>query len=187
MSSDYEAYVYHAVTERPMWLGQKILFDENNYNGVYHRVMTFKQIMDGENIQSELGNLIGSDLERWGKVAYRELALEKVRREKYSDYPSRLACLYTSRTPEEAKEWAQFFKDMGRDVYSIVKLQVQGNIFDGDARNCFDGTDNNADNIKKAHLYWEMNIQNQDPIIETLVDGEITVVEIIEEFRKLDG
>ena len=32
-------YVYHVVTEQPMFVGQKIKFDENNQSGVYKRVM----------------------------------------------------------------------------------------------------------------------------------------------------
>ena len=31
--------VYHVVTDRPMSVGQKIIFDENNHSGVYQRVM----------------------------------------------------------------------------------------------------------------------------------------------------
>lgn len=36
-----ETYVYHVVTEKPMKLGQNIIFDENNHNGVYRRVMAW--------------------------------------------------------------------------------------------------------------------------------------------------
>lgn len=178
-----ETYVYHVVTEKPMSLGKKILFDENNHNGVYNRVMTFKRIIDGEAVSGAISDFIKSNLDKWGKVAYRELALERVRREEYNNYPSRLACLYTSRALEEAKKWAQFFKDVGRNVYSIVRLKVQGNVFDGDACNCFDGTKNQEDNIEKARHYWKIDIKNENPVIETLVDGEITVVEIVENFQ----
>lgn len=31
--------VYHVVTDRPMNVGQKIIFDENNHSGVYERVI----------------------------------------------------------------------------------------------------------------------------------------------------
>lgn len=30
---------YHVVTDKPMYLGQHINFNENNHNGVYNRVM----------------------------------------------------------------------------------------------------------------------------------------------------
>ncbi|NLP33916.1 MAG: hypothetical protein GX359_01830 [Clostridiales bacterium] len=39
-------YVYHVVTEKPMIIGQKFVFDDNNHNGVYNRVITCKKIID---------------------------------------------------------------------------------------------------------------------------------------------
>ncbi len=177
-------YVYHVVTERPMELGQKIIFNEENHNGVYNRVMTFKQIIDGEAVEGELAELIKSDMDKWGKTAFRELALEKVRKSKYSHYPSRMACLYTSRTLKESEDWAKFFSDIGRKVYSIVKLRVMGNVFEGDACNCFDGVGNDETDTENAEHYWKMDIENDRPIIETLVDGEMFVDEIIYDFTK---
>ena len=172
-------YVYHVVTEKPMHLGQKIIFDDKHHNGVYNRVTLCRRILDGEKVDSELTELIESDLEKWAKVTYRELALEKVRCEEYLDMPSRLACLYTSRTFDEAKKWAGFFHKIGREVYSIVKLRVDGKIFDGDACNCFDGTAIEAENIEKARHYWKMDVPNENPIIETLVSGIIYVDKIM--------
>ena len=170
--------VYHVVTEREIKLGQKILFDENHHNGVFKRVDAYQKVVNNQEIQDELKQLILSNMDYWGKVASRELALEKVRKEKYPFYPSRMACLYTSRTFEEAKSWAQFFDEIGRKVFSIVKLNVDGNIFDGDACNCFDGNGSDED-LQKAELYWQ-KAKTEKPVIETLVDGDITVVELIE-------
>lgn len=48
--------------------------------------------------------------------------------------------------------------------------------------NCFDGTEDENDNIKKARNYRNMNVGNENPIMETLVDGEITVVETLDEY-----
>lgn len=174
--------VYHTVTERPMESGQKIIFDQGHHNGVYNRVTTFKKIIDGEKIHGELADLIRSDMDNWGQVAYRELALEKVRAEEYPDYPSRMSCLYTSRTFEEARRWAEFFDRIGRKVFSVVKLSVDGNIFDADACNCFDGT-GTAEDIFKARLYWQC-AKTEKPVIETLVDGIITV-EMVWEWDKI--
>ncbi|MCM1286251.1 MAG: hypothetical protein NC213_07835 [Acetobacter sp.] len=33
-----EFYAYHTVTDKPMYLGQHILFDETYHNGVHKRV-----------------------------------------------------------------------------------------------------------------------------------------------------
>jgi len=175
-------FVYHAVTEKPMLMGQKIIFDEQHRNGVYNRVMTCKRILDGEEFDNEFTELIRSDLGKWTKITYRELALEKVRIEEYPHYPSRMACLYTSRSFDEAEKWAGYFQKIGRKVYSIVKLKVEGNIFDGDACNCFDGTNIGNEDIEKARHYWKMDIPNEKPVIETLVDGIIYVDEIMVEY-----
>lgn len=173
-------YVYHVVTERPMNVGQKIIFDNYHHNGVYNRVTTFMKITKGEDVQGSLANLIKADMAKWAKVAYREIAMEKVRSEEFPYYPSRLACLYTSRNLEEARSWAKFFTKIGRKVYSIVELKVNGNIFDGDACKCFDGTQDEEENCVLARRYWMNDIANENPVIETLVDGEIIVNKIIE-------
>lgn len=39
-------YAYHVVTERPMRLGQHILFDGARHSGVYERVMAKRDIVD---------------------------------------------------------------------------------------------------------------------------------------------
>ncbi len=179
-----EIYVYHVVTEKPMFLGQQIIFNGDHHNGVYNRVMTCKRILNGENPQCDLTDFIKLDLNKWTSVTYRELALEQVRCKEYPHYPSRLSCLYTSRTLEDAKNWAEFFNQIGRKVFSIVKLKVVGRIFDGDACNCFDGTDSEEDNLKKSRHYWRNDISNEKTIIETLIDGMITVIEIVHDFQQ---
>lgn len=176
-------FFYHVVTEKPMRVSQLIIFDDNHHNGVYNRVITYKKIIDGEDFPGELADLIRANLNKWSKVANRELALEKIRQSYFPHYPSRLACLYTTRTIEEAKSWAKYFRAIGREVYSIVKLRVNGKIFDGDASNCFDGSDDEAANLRKAIQYWRMDVKNESPVNETLVDGEIKVIEIIEDYE----
>lgn len=36
---DNTFFAYHVVTERPMHLGQQLIFDGNHHSGVYERVM----------------------------------------------------------------------------------------------------------------------------------------------------
>ncbi|KOP79895.1 DUF2441 domain-containing protein [Cytobacillus solani] len=181
-----ETYVYHVVTEIPMKLGQIIFFDNNHYNGVYNRVMACKDILDGKKPNDNFTKFINSNLEYWKVRAYRELALEKVRKEKYPNYPSRMSCLYTSKTLSDAEMWANSFINGGRKVYQIVKLRTDGKVFDGDAYNVFDGTDNAEENERNANCYWsnKPNKFGKEQLIETLVDGNIEVVEIVKEFPK---
>lgn len=165
---------YHVVTERPMELNQEIIFDENHHSGVYERVYAFKDEVDKvyANIPVELTDDI--------KKALREFALEEVRLKEYPEYPSRLSSLYVSRTLEEAEFWYDLFISQGRPTFQIVKLEVDGASFTGDAWNCFEGTIDRNENLRLAKRYWneEENILKNKPIYETLVCGKIKVIEI---------
>lgn len=98
--------VYHVVTDKPMYLGQHIIFNENNHNGVYDRVMD--KLDEVKSIYSNPDKYGIATLEHHTKVALRELALEKIRKEYYPTYPSRMSCLYVSESLEEAEKWANF-------------------------------------------------------------------------------
>lgn len=170
---------YHVVTERPMYIGQHIIFDENHHNGVWLRVNEKLEIVN--DIYNNPENYKDIDLEHHTSVALRELALEKIRSEKYPDYPSRMACLYVSETLNEANKWFEYFVGLGRPIYQIVKLKVNGNVFYGDAEKCFDGKLTEKENLILAKKYWENKTLNENSIIEMLVDGDIEVIEIIKE------
>lgn len=146
--------------------------------------MTCKKILDGDHPVDELSKFINSNLDYWTVRTYRELALEKVRKEKYTNYPSRMSCLYTSKTLSDAEMWAALFINSNRKVYQIVKLQIDGRTFNGDAYNIFDGTGDEKVNNKNADCYWanKPNRFGKKPLVETLIDGRIEVVEIIKDF-----
>lgn len=172
-----EKYFYHVVTEKPMYVGQHIVFDENHHNGVWQRVNEKIDIVcDIYNNPKKYKDI---ELEHHTSVALRELALEQVRVEKYPNYPSRMACLYVSKTLEEAEKWLDYFVSLGRPTFQIVKLQVNGNMFYGDAENCFDGKLSEKENLILAEKYWKNEDFNESSIIEMLVDGNIEVVEIV--------
>lgn len=173
--------VYHVVCDRPLQVGQRIIFDEDNRSGVYQRVMALADTAADVLAHPEKYPL---PLEHHLDVAIRELAMEQVRRERYPEYPSRMACLYVSRESGPAKQWAEYFARLGRPTYAVVELVVEGRCFVGDALNCFDGTPDQADNLARAERYWQ-NAPNEDgnPIWEMLVDGDIRVVSVIEEIN----
>ena len=75
MKSDF----YHVVTERPMYLGQVIFFDENHHSGVYDRIQKEKELVD----KLYLGYKI--ELTNDLKKALREYALEEVRKRSFSE------------------------------------------------------------------------------------------------------
>lgn len=175
---------YHVVTDKPMHIGQHLVFNEHNYNGVYNRVMD--KIDEVKNMYNNPDKYNIAILEHHTRVALRELALEKIRKEYYPTYPSRMSCLYVSKSLSEAEKWAELFVNWNRPTYSIVKLKVMGNVFVGDANNCFDATIDENKNLSLAHDYWlnKPDSQNCPPIKEYLVDGDIEVIEIIREINK---
>lgn len=174
-------HFYHVVTERPMRLGQHILFDETHHSGVYSRVMEKAVLV--KNIYAHPDKYADTNLEHHTAVALRELALEEVRKEKYPMYPSRMSCLYVSKTLAEAENWFAYFSELGRPTYQIVKLKVNGNVFAGNANKCFAGCPDKHTNLQLAKRYWENQPEpgQEPPVIEILVDGDIEVVEIVKE------
>lgn len=172
---------YHVVTERPMELGQEIIFDDNHHSGVYKRVCAYKYKV--EEIYHNPSAYEDVELDHHLKVALRELAMEKVREEKYPHYPSRLSSLYVSNSLEEAEKWYNLFIECGRPTFSIVKIETDGNVYVGDAWNCFEGTRDKNKNLELAEKYWKYKKNNigKEPIFEILVSGHIKVIEIVKE------
>ncbi len=174
---------YHVISDMPKQAGQHFTVDEKHPNGVYKRV--YAQISIVEDIYKYPEKYKGTELSHDVNVALRELALEKVRKEKYPQYPSRMAALYVSGTYEEAERWGEYFARLGRPTYGIAKIKVNGNCYYGDACKCFDGTISEKENLRLAELYW-LNGPDKDghePITEVLVDGDIEVVEIVKEIN----
>lgn len=172
---------YHVVTDRPLKLGQELMFDDNHHSGVYDRVYALKNKVDEIYKNPEAYRNI--ELDHHLKVALRELAMEEVRKEKYPNYPSRLASLYVSNTLEEAEKWYNLFIELGRVTYSIVKVEVNGSVYVGDSYNCFNGTIDKNKNLLLAENYWKYkeNQEGKEPIVEILVNGKIKVIEIVKE------
>ena len=69
-------YAYHVVTDRPMQVGQQIIFDETHHSGVYQRVHEKSDIVN--DIYNNLGKYNSDTLEYPILVALRELALEEL-------------------------------------------------------------------------------------------------------------
>lgn len=181
MKEEQVIYAYHVVTDKPMQLGQHILFDEEHHSGVYERVMSKKELVKDFYEHPEKYDIETLDYPL--SVAIREFALEEVRENKYPGYPSRMNCLYTSRTQEESGQWFDYFTSLGRPTYQIIKVKVKGRCFVGDATKCFDAALDKEENLKQAERYWENkeNPPGERGIVEMLVDGDIEVVEIIKE------
>ena len=64
-------------------------------------------------------------------------------------------------------------------------MEVEGNCFTGDATKCFKGQLSKTENLRLAELYWENSSDGDGntAICEMLVDGKITVIEIVKEIN----
>ena len=130
-----------------------------------------------------LGQIIHLD-ETWESGVYRRVMEKLPMVEQIYNAPKN--CLYVSESLKEAKQWAEFFIGLGRPTYQIVKLQISGRRFVGNANLCFDATSDRAYNREMAQRYWQIFPvpTGEPPIWEILVDGEIQVEKIVEEIGK---
>mgnify|MGYP001244544237 CR=1 FL=1 len=188
--------VYHIVTNSKMMLGQRIVFDNTRHNSVYgHFLAKEWNNSKGETCHDILKSheettclclneddtvLLYTYLDQTMR-AVRETILELVRTQKYPQYPSRLSCLYAAKTYEDAMRWKVIFDGYHRKVLQIVKLRVNGNVFEGDA-SVIPGieTCSFSKKIEQAEQYWKG--AQSDGLTEVLVDGIIEVEEIIKDY-----
>lgn len=184
-------YAFHLVTNNRMTVGQIIDFTKDQHNTLY-RFFLEKEIRNEE--QQDIFEMIAgkSALNEEETVmvkrylgssirAIREQITEFVRIQYFPHYPSRLSCLYATRTIDQAMQWKSLFESYNRQVFQLVKLKVEGHYFEGDALLLpkEDGS-SFAKKVEQAHSYWAN--KSDGPLNEFLIDGKIEVYEIIEEY-----
>ena len=167
--------------EKPMVLGQEMVFDELRHNFIYKKIDKYRGKV--KRVYEKKLKVEDEEL----KKALREFALEEVREKEFPKYPSRFSSLHVSRTLKEAEVWYDLYRSQGKKTYQIVKIETNGRVFTGDAWNVFDGTANKEENIELARNYWTngKNSVGEEPVYETLVDGKIKVIEIVKENLRL--
>ncbi|PHE89403.1 hypothetical protein COF80_01955 [Bacillus toyonensis] len=197
--NEAEFYAYHIVTKKKMNIGQIIHFDKNQTNTLCHFFFEREHLnATGEDsIQILKSNYINNELHINNENAQvvmkytdqtiravRETIVEMVRLQEYPEYPSRLSCLYASKSYEDALKWKALFDSYNRDVLQIVKLLVSGNSFESDG-NLLPKEDgiSFSRKIEQARDYWKGNSKSELP--ELLINGKIQVVEIIDDFSKI--
>ncbi|MGE7945590.1 DUF2441 domain-containing protein [Lysinibacillus sp. NPDC093688] len=194
--NEKELFVYHIVTRNKMSTGQIINFDKNQKNTLYSFFFEREQLNskgedfikilyghytnEGMNINKENTEVaikyVGQTIR-----AIREVVVEMVRLQEHPEYPSRLSCLYTAKSYEDALKWKEIFDSYNRNVLQIVKLRVIGNYFEGDA-NLLPKEDGVpfSQKIEQAREYWKGKVKNE--LTEILINGKIEVVEIVHDF-----
>src|SRR5690606_32526316 len=144
------------------------------------RILQDHYSIDGLNLNKEDAEIVSRYMGQTIR-AIRETITEMVRLQDYPHFPSRLSCLYAAKTYEDALKWKELFDSYNRKVLQIVELQVKGSYFEGDA-NLLPKDDGVpfAQKIAQAKEYWKGNVKNEFP--ELLINGEIEVIEIIDDF-----
>lgn len=192
-------FVYHIVTRKKMKIGQSIQFNKNQTNTLFHFFFERKHLnSSGEDsiqilkehytneelhIKNENATVVMNYMDQTIR-AIRETIVEMVRLQEYPDYPSRLSCLYATKSYEDALKWKALFDSYNREVLQIVKLRVIGSSFEGDG-NLLPKEDAIpfSQKMEQAREYWKGNVNNELP--ELLINGEIEVVEIIDDFSSM--
>lgn len=189
-------YVYHIVTRKKMQIGQVILFDNEQKNTLFHYFFekeylnadkqdTFQIISDSRSNNEIILNKDNSQVvtQYLGHTirSIREVIVELVRLQEFPHYPSRLSCLYTTKTYEDLLKWKIIFESYNRNILQIVKLKVIGNYFEGNGELLpKEDASSFAKKIEQARNYWKGNRNNE--LSELIVNGKIEVIEIIEDF-----
>ncbi len=192
-------FVYHIVTRKKMKIGQSIQFNKNQTNTLFHFFFERKHLnSSGEDsiqilkehytneelhIKNENATVVMNYMDQTIR-AIRETIVEMVRLQEYPDYPSRLSCIYAAKSYEDALKWKALFDSYNREVLQIVKLRVIGSSFEGDG-NLLPKEDAIpfSQKMEQAREYWKGNVNNELP--ELLINGEIEVVEIIDDFSSI--
>lgn len=192
-------FVYHIVTRKKMKIGQSIQFNKNQTNTLFHffferkhlnsngkdSIQILKEHYTNEelHIKNENATVVMNYVDQTIR-AIRETIVEMVRLQEYPDYPSRLSCLYAAKSYEDALKWKALFDSYNREVLQIVKLRVIGSSFEGDG-NLLPKEDAIpfSQKMEQAREYWKGNVNNELP--ELLINGEIEVVEIIDDFSSI--
>ena len=188
MKIEKEIY-YHANSGNTVSIGDILLFNSNTKNKMYEEVYN-KQFKLGEMDANELlcykkkeNNLNLSEeelillLSTVNNDAFimRELALEEVRKEKYNDYPSRLRCLYVTKSKEDAFNWSNILKRNQKQCKQILTLELKGEIFIGDGNLMKRQNISYQEHLNIAEKYWNQQT-NESP--ELLFYGEAKVIDI---------
>ena len=174
-----------------MAVGQIIDFTEGQHNTLY-RFFLEKEILNDQ--QQDVYDVIAGKstlneeetalVKRYlgsSSRAIREQITEFVRIQNFPHYPSRLSCLYATKTLDQAMQWKALFESYNRQVLQLVKLKVKGRYFEGNAELLpkEDGC-SFAFKIEQAQKYWTN--KSSGPLTELLIDGKIEVCEIIENY-----
>lgn len=188
---------YHLVTNKKMKKGQVISFNQDDNNTLYkfffeksfinsenrdiNEIVSENSNSDGLSLNINYTNILNHYLDNSSR-SIRETITEMVRLKEFPHRPSRLNCLYVTNNYDDLMEWKKIFESYNRKILQIVKLKTDGKSFSGDGENLpVLSTTSFDEKIKQARRYW--NRQSDKGLPEVLIDGNIEVVDILEDFN----
>lgn len=188
--------LYQVATDRNYKVGDKFVFGEsdngqsyNIYNTFYqineqpmHRV-GFEKINKGEKIAPAFIVDFLVALEKYD-FAFRELALEEVRKEKFPHLPSRMKCMFLTESKEECLNNLPNFANKGYgEIYQAVAVKLNGRVFY--SKDVLIGREGLSLNKYKelAEKYWSQDQNSATKAREVLFEGEAEIVEILDEIK----
>ena len=183
---------YHINTGQRLQVGNTLIIGEK-FNNFYYEIYNTEHLKDEKDanehlinmgkeqnliLKSDTANLIFQTVNDDAMIT-RELMFEEVRKEEYTDLPSRLKCLYVCKTKKEMNDWINIFNRTNKKNFQLLKLKLTGKIFVGDAS--FILRQNISLNRKKeqAKMYWSG--KKKDNINEYLFVGTAVVEEVLNE------
>lgn len=120
----------------------------------------------------------------------RELAFEEVRKKEFSDYPSRLKCMFLSDNREDCLINLKSFHKKGHGTFfQVVAVKLNGNIFYAREIPVFRKGCSYGEYLNEGRKYWSQNQDLNNKPYEILFEGNAEIVDVIEEFeyeRKTD-
>lgn len=189
--------LYQVATDRYYKVGDKFVFGKQlNYQGA--RVLDGDKLIKGRLYDSGYNyvnkkfklapknNLVlnlSEQLEEYDFIV-RELAFEEVRKQSYSNCPSRLRCMFLTDSKEQCLKGVKTFYQKGHGTFfQAVAVKLTGTLFYAISECAIRAGLSYNDYVKMAHKYWSQSQEQTDTIKEILFEGEAEIVEILDEFE----
>ena len=161
-------YYYHLLTNNNWKVGDEIEIGAEGY-GMWNDVYNFS-LMDKIKENCDKDRL----LEEYDFII-RELAAEEVRQKEFSEFPSRLRCLWLCEDIKDCEKRVSEFKRLGRNVTEIVKVELDGKILNVNPENLPKSKKSYNEYKECARKFFTDNQKRENSVI--MFCGKLKVVE----------
>lgn len=188
--------LYQVATDRNYKVGDKLKFGRKN-NGQYYNVFGQSYQQDGVPlhklgfISAQKGILkdkkilieLSKALQQYD-FAFRELALEQVRKERFPKLPSRMKCMFLIDDKQACLNNLDIIaNNAAKGLCQAVAVKLNGEVFYSKefaiGRNGFSFNQYKEEAVK----YWSQDQNSNEPTKEILFVGDAEIVEILKEIR----